>query len=93
MSEIQRSWNSESGQGAILVHKFTQLRAVPRLQLEPEAGTISILQLQGLEKDLSINCRSYIVLSTTLGCPSARLLNNQYDNAAGTPVNLSSAHS
>lgn len=36
MSEIQRSWNSDSGQGTISVHKFTQLRAVPRLQIEPE---------------------------------------------------------
>lgn len=36
MSEIQRSWNSESGQGNISVHKFSQLKVVPRLQIEPE---------------------------------------------------------
>lgn len=36
ISEIQRSWNSESGQGKISVHKFNHLRAVPRLQTEPE---------------------------------------------------------
>lgn len=36
MPEIQRSWNSESGQGNISVHKFTQLNVVLRLQIEPE---------------------------------------------------------